>query len=241
MSIFKKLSHGNTLYYPGCLTKFVAKDLAENYRIILRRINIDFIELPEVELCCGSPVLAAGYPDEFQKLAEKNLKIFKDHAVSRIITNCPACFKIFSVDYTKNLGNTWDIKAEYIIQTIARAIKDGELKVSKNLEKRVSTYHDSCHLGRMLGIYDQPREVLEQLGVDLKEMTRTKEYAFCCGGGGGVRANYPELANQVAKERVKLAKEIDAAMLITSCPLCYLHLKENSDEIEVKEMGELIK
>ncbi len=87
MAFLDKLLGGNTLYYPGCLTKFVAVELKEKYEKILRKLGIDFITLYEFELCCGSPALKAGYEVDFRKLAEKNLKIFKDHAVKKIITN----------------------------------------------------------------------------------------------------------------------------------------------------------
>lgn len=240
MSIFKKIFKGNVLYYPGCLTKFAAKDLAENYRRILRRLGGDFIELFDLEACCGSPALAAGYPEDFNKLAEKNLKVFKEHSIAKIITNCPACFKIFNVDYPQVLGKVWDIEAEHIVQTIAKAIKEGKLKIAKSDSKKISTYHDPCHLGRLMNIYNEPRDVLKELGVGIKEMARSKNYALCCGGGGGVKSNYPGLANKIAKERLNLAKEINAECLVTSCPLCYLQLKENSGEIEVKEIGEMI-
>jgi len=241
MPLFKKIFHGNTLYYPGCLTKFVAKDLAENYRQILRKIGVDFIELPDLEVCCGSPALAAGYPEDFKKLAEKNLKVFKEHSVAKIITNCPACFKIFNVDYPSVLDKIWDIEAEYIIQTIARAIKEGKLKIAKSDFKKITTYHDPCHLGRLMNVYDEPREVLKEMGLEIKEMDRSKSYALCCGAGGGVKSNYPELADEIATERLNLAKEIKAECLVTGCPMCYLQLKESSDEIEVREIGELIK
>jgi Fe-S oxidoreductase len=81
MKIFEKLIGGNVLYYPGCMSKFVTKDLAENYRKILRKIGIDFIELKDLEVCCGSPVLNAGYKEEATRLAEKNFKVFKEHSV----------------------------------------------------------------------------------------------------------------------------------------------------------------
>jgi Fe-S oxidoreductase len=242
MPLFKNFFRGNTLYYPGCLTKFVAKDLAENYRRILQKIGLDFIELPDLEVCCGSPALAAGYSADFKNLAEKNLKVFKEHAVAKIITNCPACFKIFSVDYQKVLDSNWDIKAEHIVQTMvnSKAIGNWKLEIGNSRRSRV-TYHDPCHLGRLMGIYDEPRQVLKGLGIKTKEMERNKSYALCCGGGGGVKANWPELANKIAKERIGLAKDIGAECLVTNCPLCYLQLKENSEEIEVKEMSQLIK
>ena len=105
MGIFEKLFGQNTLYYPGCLTKFVAKDLKEKYEKILRKFGIDFIELSELEKCCGSPALKAGYPEDFKKLAQENLKIFKEHVVKKIVTNCPACFMILKKYYKEALGD----------------------------------------------------------------------------------------------------------------------------------------
>lgn len=233
-----KIFKGNTLYYPGCLTKFVAKDLLDNYRKILKQSKIDFIELSALEVCCGSPALKAGYFDEFKKLAEKNSKIFKGHSVKRIITNCPACFMIFKKEYPVVLGQKWDIEVEHITQTIIRL-----KKILSGIRHSVSgiqcTYHDPCHLGRQMGVYDEPREIIKALGYKIKEMELNRLESFCCGGGGGVKANEPLLANQIAQDRIKQAEQTEAKCLITPCPLCYLNLKENSKNIEVKELSQL--
>jgi len=234
LKIFKEIG-GNVLYYPGCLTKFAAKELEENYKKILNKIGIDFIMLKDFEVCCGNPVLNAGHEKEAKELAEKNFKLFKERGVKKIITNCPACFHMFKTNYPKLIPN-WDIKVEHITQTISDAIKKGKIN-PKKLNTNI-TYHDPCHLGRYEGIYDEPREIIKKSG-NLKEMKLSKNYSFCCGGGSGVKSNYPELANSIAKERVKMAKETKAKLLCTSCPMCYLHLKENSNELEVKEISQL--
>lgn len=253
MSLLGKIfrSH-NILYYPGCLTKFVAKDLLDNYRRILRQMKIDFIELSNIELCCGSPALKAGYFKNFQDLAEKNLKIFQDHGVTRIITNCPACFMIFKLEYPKVLGpkdprsrtfggEKWNIEVEHITQTIQKSIKieNCKLKVGNSGHTGPVTYHDPCHLGRQMGVYDEPREVIKKLGYDIKEMTLNKIESYCCGGGGGVQSNEPELSNRIARDRLHQAKETGAPMLITTCPLCYMNLKDSAQQIEVKELSQL--
>ncbi len=239
MSILDKILGGNTLYYPGCLTKFVAKDLEEKYQQILRQNGIDFIVLSELELCCGSPALKAGYSADFKKVAQKNLKIFKDHGVNKIVTNCPACFMILTKYYSEVLGKDWQIEVKHISQLLSLKLKPQDLDSLSKEENKTLTYHDSCHLGRQMGVYSEPRAVIKSLGYQIKEMELNQRNSFCCGGGGGVQSNEPELANKIAQDRIEQAKRTGAKTLCTACPLCYLHLKENAKGIEVKELSEL--
>ena len=64
--------------------------------------------------------------------------------------------------------------------------------------------------------------------------------SFCCGGGGGVKSNDPELSNEIAKDRISQAKKTGADCLITACPMCYMNLKENSKEMDVKELSDIL-
>ena len=238
MGLLDKLLGGNILFYPGCMEKFVFKEQEKNYEEILRRIRIDFIKLKDLEVCCGSPVLNAGYFEDFKTLAKKNLKVFKEHGVKKIITPCPACFKTFKLEYPKVIED-FDIEVEHMTQTIFKALKEGKLKFKK-LKKVKVTYHDPCHLGRYCGVYEEPREIIKALGFDLVEMEFNRENAFCCGGGGGLRSNYPELAEEIAKERMKQALKTRAEILVTCCPLCYACLKEVEKRMKVKELSELL-
>jgi len=238
MKIFDSIFGGNVLYYPGCLTKFVANNFKEKYEKILKNLGIDFIKLSEAELCCGSPALKAGYFDDFKYLAEKNFKIFKEHSVKKIITNCPACFMILKKYYKETLGRKWDIEVEHVSETLAKKIGNWKLETGNSNRGAVS-YHDPCHLGRQMGVFEEPREVIKKLGYEILEMELSKNESFCCGAGGGVKSNEPELSNKIAKDRIEQAKKTGAKILITNCPLCYLHLKENANGIEVKELIEL--
>ncbi|MCK5081247.1 MAG: (Fe-S)-binding protein, partial [Candidatus Moranbacteria bacterium] len=211
MNIFKKIFRGNTLYYPGCLTKFALKDIQDNYEEILRQEGIDFIKLSEKELCCGSPAKNAGGQKLFKELALKNLKIFKEHSVGRIITNCPACALVLREDYKKLLGDKWDIEVRHMTEIIS----DKSLKKFRGQDRGAVTYHDPCHLGRALKIYEEPREIIKKAGYKIKEMDLNREKSYCCGAGGGVKTNNPELSNRIVGDRFDQARKIKAKEMIT--------------------------
>ncbi|PIU68867.1 hypothetical protein COS81_02320 [candidate division WWE3 bacterium CG06_land_8_20_14_3_00_42_16] len=244
MAFWKKLvnnlSSGNTLYYPGCLTKFGAPQIGENYRKLLQLVGIDFIELAASEVCCGSPVLNAGGKEEFRSLAQKNLDAFQEHGISQIITSCPACYKVLSQDYPAVLGEMWKIEVKHLVQVLAQRKEKLQEKVVKNERFLKITYHDPCHLGRHSGLYHQPREVLQSLGFEVREMALNQQYAFCCGGGGGLASNNPDLSQKIALERLKQAEKTEAEVLVTPCTMCYLHFKKNAKGIKVMEFGELV-
>lgn len=216
----------NTLYYPGCLTKGVLKEELQNYKDIFNKLSVDFIMLPG-ELCCGLPISNAGYKKDARDLARKNFDLFKKYNVKKIITNCPSCYHMFHEEYPKLLRD-WNIEVEHATVTILKALKERNIRISG--EEPV-TFHDPCHLGRYSGIYNEPREVIKLLGGKVIEMKHNKSNSLCCGGGGGVRANFQELAIEIAKNRIKEMPN-EANIIISPCGLCYSNIKSATDKSE---------
>jgi len=225
-TIIDKVLSRNTLYYPGCLTKSLLKDIEVNYKAILTNSGINFITLPDNEVCCGIPALNSGYVEDFNSLVEKNKNLFDENSISKIITNCPACYNIFS--------NNYDIKVEHITKIILDNIH--KLKLRDFNEER-ATYHDPCNLGRHSGIYEWPREILKKLNFDVVEIKKNRENSMCCGAGGGLKTNAPKLSNKIARN---LLSHVKTKKLITTCPMCYVHLKENSEGIDVVELSQVV-
>jgi Fe-S oxidoreductase len=219
-NFFKRLT-SKTLYFPGCLTKSILKKEYENYKEIFNLLKIDYVLMNDKDFCCGLPAYNGGYKKETTKLAKKILDYLNEKNISKIITNCPSCYHTFKEIYPK-LIRGWDIQVEHATQTIYNSLKK---KNFKNMPKEKVTYHDPCHLGRYEKIYDEPRKVIEILGRQIIEMKYSKENALCCGGGGGVRANYESLAKNIAKKRVQDISE-EISRIITPCGLCYSQLNE---------------
>lgn len=236
--LLEKLAGSNTLYYPGCVTQYALPDVGKRYEALLRRAGIDFIVLPGETLCCGSPVKRAGYLHDFAELKAKNLAIFARFSVRKIITNCPGCYHTLKHDY--------GLEAYHVTQMLAPETGrarggetggQGDSPAISPSPPSSLTYHDPCHLGRWSGIYDEPRQLLAGAGWAVAELPDNREQSLCCGAGGGVKSNFPDLADAIARQRLA---QVENGRLCTSCPLCYAHFKENANGIEVLEFSEAL-
>jgi Fe-S oxidoreductase len=184
--------------------------------------------------------LNAGYEKDSHDIAKFNLELFKKKKIDKIITNCPACFKVFSQDY-KKLVPGWDINVEHITITILDALKS-KLGLIKHSASEKIIYHDPCHLGRHSGIYEEPRQLLKLLGYQVTELQSNRQNALCCGAGAGVKANDNELANNIAKKVLEQVQRTGVKKIISTCPLCFSQFKENFDKqgIEVIEFSDAV-
>ncbi len=81
------------------------------------------------------------------------------------------------------------------------------------------------------GVYDIPREILKSIpGLNLVEMYRTRESAWCCGSGGGVKDAYPEFATWTGNERLKEARAVGAEAIVSACGWCTRNFKDSAEE-----------
>ena len=91
------------------------------------------------------------------------------------------------------------------------------------------TYQDPCELGRIEGIYEEPRDLLGLCGVKFSEMENNREDAPCCGGGGGVPGNFLDLAVDIGEQ---VLDAVPTDNIVTSCPACFLRLNHTSKKRE---------
>ncbi len=219
----------NTLYYPGCVTHCALPEIQARYEALLREVGVDFIVLDGETLCCGSPVKRAGYASDFDDLKAKNLEIFSRFSVGKIITNCPGCYHTLQQDYGMEVHHASQVLAERV-----QRLQPKELPIEKYGE---ITYHDPCHLGRWSGIFDEPRNLLADSGWDVAELPDNRQQSLCCGAGGGLKSNHPELADAIAQQRLA---QVQGDHLCTACPLCYAHFKQNAVGMTVLEFSEAL-
>lgn len=212
------------LYFRGCTAREKQTNIQKATEFLLNNAGIDYYMLDD-EKCCGSVLLRTGFESEAKEQIKRNAEIFKGE---KILTSCAGCYKTLKEDYE-------DLDVIHISQLLDELIRVGKLDFTK--KDLDVTYHDSCHLGRHLNVFDEPRSVVEAV-ANLVEMENIRENSLCCGAGGGVKSAYPEIADQMANSRIAQAKDTGCEILITSCPFCKLNLE--NDDLEVLDLTEFL-
>ncbi len=233
------------LYYVGCTSAYdpkvqqMTKDTAE----IFNRAGIDYGILGNREICCGSTAMRIGAASLFEEVARKNIALFNSLGVEKIVTSCAGCYRVLKWEYSE-VGK---IKPQvlHFVEYLDCLIKDKLVELRTPINQRV-TWHDPCHLGRLGGIYEEPRRILNSLpGIELFEMERIKDYAWCCGAGGGARAAFPDFARRTAEERLEEARATGADMVVTQCPFCLSNLSAASEatggEMAIVDIAALVR
>ncbi len=111
---------------------------------------------------------------------------------------------------------------ESSIFTMLRYIKEGRIKVDKSRNSKPITYHDSCNFARSCGITEEPRELLQLVCEDFREMYPNRAENFCCTGGGGAMSMSEYTPNRLKSGSVKAEqlKATGTAAVVTSCHNC---------------------
>ena len=236
------------VYFTGCTAGYKQLTLAFATSRVLNKLGIKFAMLGEDEWCCGSALIRTGqaHVNDMMPLqvAKHNVEAIMKKGAKKVLFACSGCFRAAKVDWPRLLGKELPFEVVHITEFLADLIKQGKIKWEKSIDKTI-TYHDPCHLGRHVGVYDAPRYVLTHIpGVKFIEMERIKEFQRCCGAGGGVKAGIPDLADGVAQSRVKDALETKADILSSACPFCKRSLMDGRDsmkaDIDVEDVIELV-
>ena len=264
----------DVLFHVGCLTSYDPKmhKLAQATSKILQKAGVNFGIAGDAEVCCGGRAYQMGYEEDALNQAKKNMAMIKKAGAKTVVTGCADGYQAFKVLYDK-FGVKGDLEVLHIAEYIDKLIKEGRLKLTNKVNMTV-TYLDPCNLGRRgepwkhwkgkripgnrymfdppkeyrrgeHGIYQPPRDVLKSIpGLMLSEMTRIKEYAWCCGAGGGVNESNPEFAIWTGKERVDEAVSTGAEAIVTACPWCENNFNEaikvSGSKLKVYDIVELV-
>jgi Fe-S oxidoreductase/CheY-like chemotaxis protein len=111
---------------------------------------------------------------------------------------------------------------ESSVDTMLRYIKEGRIKVDKTKNPEPVTFHDSCNNARSCGLFEPPRELLELVCMDFREMYPNRAENYCCTGGGGAMSmsEYTPRRLKSAVIKANQLQETGADYVVTSCHNC---------------------
>jgi Fe-S oxidoreductase len=166
--------------------------------------------------CCGHDQKWQGLTEVFDKLKAYNQKKIHQSGIDTLVSSCAECFRTFARDYELE-----DVKVMHTTEFLLEQGFDMDLKVA---EETTVTYHDPCRLGRQMGVYEEPRELINAVeGVNLVEMEHSGEDAMCCGVSSMMSCN--ENARALRVSRMEEIKSTGADTMLTSCPKCVTHFE----------------
>ncbi len=223
------------LFFPGCLASHRFKEKTNILVRVLQAAGYELDFLGDEQTCCGTPYWVTGKDQKAKQWAEGYLEKLKARGVKEIITPCPSCFRAFDEEYPELLGlEEFPIRVRHTSEVLAEIVEKKKLKFTVPINKKI-TYHDPCEIGRYRGIYEPARKILNALpGVQFVEMSRNREEAFCCGGGGAVKTLYEDYSNTVAKERIQDFIETGAELMTTICPACEMNLTHGTYAADIE-------
>jgi Fe-S oxidoreductase len=262
------------LFHAGCRISFdeELQKVARTAVTLLKYAGVDIGIMGKDESCCGGRAYSMGYREEFAHCAKKNMEAWSKAGVKTIVTSCSDCYHAFKRLYP-TVGSKFQIlhTVEYLDKLIKEGkikfSKNIPLKVTyhdpchlgrqgepyvpwqgkeKKIFNQIVVYEPrKPRYNGAWGVYDPPRNVLKSIpGIELVEMERIRECAWCCGAGGGVKEAYPEFSTWTATERLEEAKETGAEAIVSACGWCERNfldaIKANGDKLKVLDVAELV-
>jgi len=266
--------NAEVVFHTGCRFSFDEElwKVVRTVTTLISNASVDVGIMGKDETCCGGRVYDMGYKGEFTKYAQNNIEAWTRAGVKTIITSCSDCYHAFKRLYPQ-LGSKFEVlhAVEFINRLVRegkiKLSKTIPIRVTYHdpchLGRRGEPYipwkgREKKIRGQMIiheprkprynganGVYEPPRQLLKSIpGLQLVEMERIREYAWCCGAGGGVKETWPEFSSWTAGERIEEAKATGAEAIVSACGWCERNFMDiihaSGEKMKVYDIAELV-
>jgi iron-sulfur cluster protein len=217
-------------FFGGCANDFLYPELGRDLVKVMNHLGVE-VFYPQEQNCCGIPALYSGDRETAVELAEQNVGAMLAGNPDYVLTTCPTCSMALQRDFVDHLRDNpvWAEKAEHlsaITMDAAKFIADvlDAADAFKGMADPVKvTYHDSCHLKRGAGVWQQPRSLLAASGREVVEMAHADR---CCGFGGSYSfTSHPNIARNILADKVADIEKTGAACVAMDCPGCLMQIR----------------
>jgi len=228
---------GELLYFAGCYASYPQTEIAKATVAILRKAGRNPAYLADKEWCCGVTQFHDGSLAIAEDMARHNIEMITSSGAKSVVTGCAECYKSLKIEYPALVGDL-PFEVLHTSEIFAGMLVEGKISLDRELTEKKITYHDPCYLGRYGKVFEPPRSLIRAMpGVELVEMKRHHEYAWCCGHGADmVSSVQPDLAADIALDRMAEAEASGAEAVITACPRCVQGLTKADKAVKVYDL-----
>ncbi len=216
--------------FATCLVDQMMPEVGINTVKLLRRAGYE-VTFPPEQVCCGQPFFNSGFREEAKTLARATIDTLAEETA--VVLPSGSCTTMIRQEYP----HLFEDEPKYYYRALRLAAKSYELgeflvKIAEWSPASMApknetaadtiTYHDSCHMCRILGLKDEPRQLLTEAGYHIDEMPESN---ICCGFGGLFSVRMKEVSNAMTSKKVNMASDTTAKTLVTSDPGCLMQMR----------------
>ncbi|WP_068496071.1 (Fe-S)-binding protein [Paenibacillus kribbensis] len=227
-----------------CLSDAIYPKVGEAMARLLARYGVQ-LDFPKVQTCCGQPSYNSGYWDETRAAAKTILTAFDDSdfvvspsgSCTYMLHHYPELFKDEPewLDSARRLEQKTYEFTQFMVQVL------GVTDVGASFPHTV-TYHPSCHGTRLLGVKDEPMQLLGSVkGLQLVPLPFAED---CCGFGGTFAVKMPDISGAMVTEKVDHIRETEAEVLVGLDMACLMNIAGNlryrKEPVRVMHLAELL-
>jgi L-lactate dehydrogenase complex protein LldE len=227
-----------------CLVDQVMPEVGAATVKLLRNAG-NSVTFPQAQTCCGQPFFNSGFRPQSITLAKRFIEIFEPY--SAIVLPSGSCTTMIRAEYP-HLLEPWPEWHKRAQDLAAKTYELSEFLVHQAgwqpeavrvSDESAVTYHDSCHMCRILHIQSEPRQLLTESGHAIQEMEESNR---CCGFGGLFSLRMAEVSDEMTAEKLRLAQQTGAQTLVTADPGCLMHMRSvaGDSELQIKHLATVL-
>ena len=194
--------------------------IPRNVARLLQKAGLEFGILYEEDWYSGALMYDLGEDEVVSAHAAKVYQVFQKYGVKRVITIDPHTTNMLRSVYPKWIPD-YQLRVQSYLEVLAECGFTPDHPVTGDV-----TVHDSCVYARYEHIVDEPRVLLNGVGLDVKEPVHSKSRTWCCGGPA--ESLFPAKAEAAAKQRVNELAQL-SSQGVTMCPICWVNLEKATD------------
>ncbi len=223
--------------FGGCANDFLYPELGLDLIEVMNALDVE-VYYPLEQNCCGIPAIYSGDKETAVELAKQNIDALLAGSPDYILTTCPTCAMALKQNFVEHLKDNpvWAERAEQLSAITIDAASfvlnqlDGAEMFADLAESEKITYHDSCHLKRGVGVWQEPRQLIEKSGHKLVEMDHADR---CCGFGGSYSlTSHPDISKKILQDKVADIEKSAATCVAMDCPGCMMQIRGGLEKSE---------